>query len=694
MADTASMARTTRDVVAERAEITAAVAGKTVPSLFQQIAAQYADQPALMWRGADGAWQPTTWAQYRERVREVTLGLLSLGFGPGQFGVIMARNRPEHLIADLAITHAGGAGVSIYNTLAPEQIAYIVSHCGASVAFVEGHAFLAKFLAIRDQLPNLRHVVLMEGEPPAENAADGWVMTWDALVARGQQLDPQAFDAAWRRVQPSDLLALIYTSGTTGAPKGVTYTHNNVLWTVESSNRIYPIEMSGRVVSYLPLAHVAERFTSHWSGIYHAATTYLVPEPTQLLPALLQARPGFFVGVPRVWEKLQTGIQLGIAADDNEQRKALVQAAIAVGRELAEMQQRGETPPPELVGRYEAAAPVLEAVRAKIGLDQCQFAVTSTAPMPHSVLLFFAAIGLPISEVWGMSELTGPATGNPLERLKLGTVGVAYPGVEIRLDEDGELLVRGDSVMPGYYRDPQRTAEVLDADGWLRTGDVATVDDDGYFRIVDRKKELLITSSGKNISPANIEALLKHSPLIGQAIAVGDGRKFISALLVLDGEVAPAWARAHGITAETMAELAQHPAMIEAVRQGVAEANAHLSRVEQVKRFTLLPAEWTAESEELTPTLKLRRRIVTQKYAREITAMYAEPPGGIEVEPQMPPPGETEVPTPATPSKVEVPAPVAPVAARPADKVREARDERRESALARTVRSLWSALRG
>ena len=627
------MAPLTRDIAAERAEIDRAVAGKTVPSLFREIAQRHPDLEALKWRTAEG-WQALTWSQYRALVRDATLGLRRLGFHPGEFGLIMARNRPEHLIADLAIAHAAGRSVSIYNTLAPEQIAYIAGHCEAAVAFVEDRGFLAKFLAIRDQLPRLRHVVLVQGA--ARDTDDGSVVGWEAFMEAGRRVaeaDPGAFDAAWAAVKPEDIVSLIYTSGTTGAPKGVTYTHSNILWTLESGRRLAQYQPGERWISYLPLAHIAERFATHWGGIYNVAVNHLVSDPAQLLPALLEVRPTAFVGVPRVWEKFQTGIQLAIAAEPDEQLRAFVQGAIAAGRELAELQQRGESPSPELAARAEAVAPVLAAIRARIGLDQCRLAYTSTAPTPVDVLLFFAAIGLPLVEVWGMSELTGPATANPLGQIKLGTVGPTLPGVEAKLAEDGELLIRGGNVMPAYYRDPGRTSEVFDEEGWLRTGDVATVDADGYYRIVDRKKELLITSGGKNVSPANVEALLKRHPLVGQAIAVGDRRKFISALIVLDQEAAPVWASARGVAAGSTAELAARPEVVAEVRRAVAEANSHLSQAEQVKRFIILPAEWTAESEELTPTLKLKRRVIYEKYAREIEGMYADEPTGHEVSP-------------------------------------------------------------
>jgi long-chain acyl-CoA synthetase len=621
---------TPRDIAAERADIDRAVAGRTVSSLFRDVAQAHPDEVALKWQTPEG-WQELRWAEYRAIVRDATMGLRALGFAPGEFGLIMATNRPEHLIADLAITHAGGASVSLYNTLAPEQIAYIIGHCSGSVLFVQDRSFLERVLAVREQIPSVRRVVLLDGDPGPQW---GWVMGWSEFLDVGHKAamaSPREFDEVWGASRPNDLISLIYTSGTTGAPKGVTYTHYNVLWTCEASKRLAGYGDGIRWLSYLPLAHIAERFTTHWGGIYNVGINHLLADITKLLPTLLDVHPHVFVGVPRVWEKFKAGIELGLAAETDEQRRGLVQAAMAGMRQQVELEQQDQPVPPELAARNQAMAPVLTAIRGKLGLDQCQYAYTSTAPTPLDVLYFFASIGLPIIEVWGMSELTGPATSNRVDRVKLGTVGVTLLGVEARLADDGELLIRGGNVTPGYYRDPERTAELIDADGWVHTGDVGTVDDEGFYRIVDRKKELIITSSGKNLSPSNIEALLKNHPLVGQAMAVGDRHSYVCALIVLDAEVAPMWAKAHGISAGSIAELASNPAVVDEVRRGVEEANTHLSRIEQVKRFTILPAEWTAESEELTPTLKLKRRVVYARYGREIEGMYADPPTGHEV---------------------------------------------------------------
>jgi long-chain acyl-CoA synthetase len=615
------------DVMTERAEIDAAVSGKTVCTIFAEAAKKWPDRPALHWK-RDGEWHTLDWKGYRDEVAAVTMALKGLGFGPGQFGLIMARNVPEHVIADLGVVHAGGAAISVYNTLAPEQVEYVANHSEASVAFVEDAGFLAKFLQIRPSTPKLRHLVLIRGDAP-----EG-VLSWDALVAEGRaayERDPSAFEASARAVGPEDPVSLIYTSGTTGPPKGVMYSHNNVVWTLESARAAMQLR-SETSVSYLPLAHVAERFNSQWGGIYNGHEVYMCPDVAELLPYLLEARPTAIVGVPRVWEKLMAGINAGLAAEPDEAKRQMAQGALAAAIQAYRLKRDGQPVPEELAAVVERAQPLFTLLRSKIGLERCQFAVTSTAPCRPEVHEFYAALGMPLFEVWGMSELTGPATAVPRNDHRAPSVGVLLPGVEGRLGEDGELLIRGGNVMVGYYRDPVKTAETIDADGWVHSGDIAQLGADGHFRIVDRKKELIITSSGKNISPANLEAVAKSSPIIGQAVAIGDGHSYITVLVVLDPQVAPMWAKAHGIVSGSLSEIAEHPSTIAEVRRALTVANTHLSRIEQFKRFTILPTEWSPESEELTPTMKLKRRVIHSKYKDEVEAMYADPPGGHSVD--------------------------------------------------------------
>ena len=618
-----------QDVIAERAAIDKAVSGKTVCTIFNEAVTKWGDKPALHWK-ENGDTRTLTWRGYRDEVAAVTLALRSLGFGPGQFGLIMARNAPEHVIADLGIVHAGGAAISVYNTLAPEQIEYVANHSEATVAFVEDEGFLEKFLAIRSSTPKLRHLVLVRGSAP-----EG-VITWESLVAKGREMhaaEPKAFEESWRAVGPEDTISLIYTSGTTGPPKGVVYSHNNILWTLESIQRFYPLDPE-ICVSYLPLAHVAERFTSQWRGIHLGHEVWLCPDPNLLLPYLLEARPTFFVGVPRVWEKLMAGLQAGIAAEPDEDKRQMAQGAVSAAVSAYRLRHGGQPVPPELAAGVERAQPLFTLLRSKVGLDRVAMAITSTAPCRPEVHEFWGALGMPLFEVWGMSELTGPATVVPMDDHQAPSIGRPMPGVEVRLGEDGELLVRGGNVMVGYYKEPGKTSDMIDADGWVHSGDIAEAGTNGQFKIIDRKKELIITSAGKNISPANLEALAKSSPIIGQAVAVGDARNFISVLVVLDPQVAPVWAKARGVEASSMAELVEQPAVVDEVRRALTAANTHLSRVEQFKRFTILPAEWSPESEELTPTMKLKRRVINSKYQPQIEAMYANPPGGHAVDPE------------------------------------------------------------
>jgi long-chain acyl-CoA synthetase len=609
---------TTGSVNEERARIEATIAGKTLLTEFRTVVAEVGDVPALHWRTAAG-WQALSWREYRDVVRRAAYGLRSIGLSSGGFGAILMRNRPEHLIADLALLFARGVPVSLYNTLAPEQIAYIAAHCEAEVAFVEDAEMLARFEAVRASLPRLRYIVLVEGD-----ATD--TLPWQDLLARGDAeaaKDPGWFEAAYDEVQPADLATLIYTSGTTGPPKGVMDTHRNVLWMSASGNTNLPDpSQEDRHLSYLPLAHAFERYAGHWNAIIRRHQVFFCPDMQKVFEYAAEVHPTVMIGTPRVWEKLQAGIRAAITADPDPQRRAGVQQALEVGRQVAGYRMRGEDLPPRLAAAAERAAPVWGAIRARVGLDQCRLGVSGAAPISLDVIEFFRSVDLPLVEGYGMTESTVGATINPLGQERLGTVGKPNAGLELKLAPDGELLMRGGNVMRGYYKDPQGTAAALDSDGWLHTGDVATIDADGYVSIVDRKKELIITAGGKNISPANLENLLKRTPLIGQVAVVGDRRPYVTALIVLDPDAARAWAATHGLGGMSMGDLARHPDVVAEVQRGVDRANESVSQAEHVRRFRILPVEWTAESGELTPTLKLKRRVIAERYAPDIEDLY------------------------------------------------------------------------
>jgi long-chain acyl-CoA synthetase len=593
-------------------QIAAAVAGHTVATRFRDTVAARPDQVALRWKTEDG-WATWTWAEYAERACRFAGALRELGVVRGERVVLMVRNRPEFHVADVATLLLGATPVSIYNSSAPEQVCFLARHCGAVAGVVEDIGYLERILAVRGQLPLLEHLAIVDRDA----RAPGDVLAFDELC----RADPVDLDEAATTATAEDLATIIYTSGTTGPPKGVMLDHANVVWTVESLRRCFePIDPTGwRMVSYLPMAHVAERMNSHYQGITFGYEITTCPEPSFLAQYLPETRPELFFAVPRIWEKMHAGV-LAASGQDPKQSAAL-EAALAVGDQEQAYRARGEALPPALAAEHAAHQPTLTFVRELLGIDQVVSAVSGAAPVTREVLGFFRALGVELSEVYGLSESSGPLTWAPW-RVRLGTVGPAIPGCAVRLGEDGEVLARGGNIFRGYLNDPDKTAEALDADGWLHSGDIGQFDEDGYLRIVDRKKELIITAGGKNISPANLEAALKASPIIGQACVIGDGRPFVSALVVLDSEVAPAWATAQGISTTSLADLANESLVVAEVAREVAAANERFSNVEQIKQFTVLADEWLPDSEELTPTMKLKRRGIHAKYAAQIDGMY------------------------------------------------------------------------
>jgi long-subunit acyl-CoA synthetase (AMP-forming) len=596
-----------------RAVLDERVEGRTVGHSFLDTVADRPDALALHWRDGD-EWRECTWREYAQRVAALAAALRDRGVGRGDRVVLMMRNRPEFHFADVATLFLGATPISIYNSSSPEQVQYLVEHSGACAGIFEDLGYLERVLKVRSELPLLEELVVID-DP--DGFAPANVARFDAL------LDTAPLDLAAEvgNALPTDLATIIYTSGTTGPPKGVMLDHANICWTVECYREtLVPRDPTGwRALSYLPMAHIAERMSTHYLGIASGFETTTCPEPSLVAQYLPQVRPQTFFAVPRVWEKLYTALTnaMNAAPEQAEENRT----ALEIGWEASEYQARGEALPPALQARYEQVEPALAAVRALIGLDQAEVAVTGAAPIPVEVLRFLRSLGVPLSEIYGLSETTGPMTWEPF-RVRVGAVGRRMPGIDVRLDDDGEVCCRGGNVFRGYLNSPEQTAAVLDDEGWFRSGDVGVFDDDGYLRIVDRKKELIVTAGGKNISPANIEAALKAGQLIGQACVIGDNRPFVSALLVLDADTAPAWAKAHGITEHDPVALAHDPEVVAEVEREVAEANLRFSRVEQVKKFVLLPNEWVPDSEELTPTMKLKRRGVLNKYTAEIESMY------------------------------------------------------------------------
>jgi long-chain acyl-CoA synthetase len=588
-----------------------AVDAATIAEAFRITAAQRADQVAVRTKGDEVS---LTWSELRERVDSVAAGLRALGLGHGDTMAIMLLNRPEFHVVDLAAVTLGATPFSIYQTYAPNQIEFVVSDAGARIAVVE-QAFLEQFLEARNGLPDLEHVVVIDG-----NAPEG-TLSLAEVEARGDEFDG---DEAASHVEPDDFLTLIYTSGTTGPPKGVQLTHANLIAAVQNIEALVQFPDGSRVISWLPAAHIAERGAHHYVPIVYGLSVTCCPDPREVLAYLPEVRPQWFFAVPRIWEKLKAGLETMIAGLPEDQRAAR-ERALEAAIQRVRLEQAGEKVPADLAEEAARAdEEVFSGLRAMLGLDQLEAVNVGAAPTPIEVLEFFHAIGIPLAELWGMSETCGAGTANPPDAIKIGTVGPAAPGVELKIAQDGEVLVRGPVVMAGYRNQPDKTAEAIDSDGWLHTGDVGELDEDGYLKIVDRKKELIINSAGKNMSPAVIEATLKSaSPLIGQACVIGDARPYNTALIVLDSDFGPAWAGQQGIAGGSLEELASDERVVAAVQEAVDAANARLARVEQIKKFSLVRGDWLPGGDELTPTMKLKRRPIADKYSDAIEEMYA-----------------------------------------------------------------------
>jgi long-subunit acyl-CoA synthetase (AMP-forming) len=564
----------------------AGLSASTVAEAFQQTAAAHPDRPALRLKDDELS---LTWGEYADKVRRVAAGLAGLGLERGDSMGIMLTNRPDFHWFDAAALHLGATPFSIYNTYAPDQVRYQLQDAEARILVTE-KAFLDRV----DGLEGLDHLIVVDDDQGIDvesHAAEGF-----------------DFDAAWRAVQPEDTLTLIYTSGTTGPPKGVELTHSNLIAAVQGFDEVIAFPADGRVISWLPMAHIAERACSHYLPMLIGFTTTDCPDPRQVVAYLPEVKPTWFFAVPRIWEKLKAAIEAGVEAEQDAERKQATQWALDVGLRKVKLEQAGEPVPDDLRAEHAKADElVLSKIRARLGLDQVESVNVGAAPTPREVIEFFHAIGVPLAELWGMSETTGYGTCNPPDRIKIGTVGPVSPGVEIELAEDGEVLIRGGVVTPGYRNQPEQTREAIDDEGWLHTGDVGEFDEDGYLKIVDRKKELIISAGGKNMSPANIEAKVKAaSPVIGQVIAIGDMRPYNVALITLDPDVAPVFGDAAAAEVE----------------RGVTAANEKLARVEQIKRYKILPDEWQPGGDELTPTMKLKRKPIHAKYEREIEALY------------------------------------------------------------------------
>ncbi|MBB3037362.1 AMP-dependent synthetase/ligase [Hoyosella altamirensis] len=580
----------------------------TMCEAFQNTVRDFAARTAV--RTPGGA-TTLTWGQYGERVRTIAAQLHSLGVRHGDTVALMMTNRPEFHLIDTAAQHLGAIPFSIYNTSSPDQIRYLFTDAENAVVVCE-KAFVP-VLADGARETSVKHVVCIDGAPSG------------AVALEDVPLSEFDFERAWRSVTPDDVLTLIYTSGTTGSPKGVELTHKGMLAQVEGSELLMDMTADDRVISFLPSAHVADR----WSALYIQAVcgnqVTCVADPKQVVGALADVRPTFFGAVPTVWQKIRVALLAAVEGEQSPVKKRLGAWALSVGQEMAGAKTTGGQPGRKLAAQYALADKlVLSKIRHKIGLDQARLALSGAAPIAPDVIKFFIGLGIPLSDAWGMSELSGLSTMSHSGQVRLGTVGKPAPGVYAKLADDGELLISGPILMRGYRNRPEQTAEAVDSDGWLHTGDIASIDSDGYISIVDRKKEIIINAGGKNMSPANIENAVKAAcPLISQVVVIGNDRKYNVALVVLDEEAATAFAKQRGISSE-LSELVASPDLRETIDAAVATANSALSRVEQIKRYSVLSEYWEPGSEMLTPTMKLRRKPIDSLYAAEIDSLYDE----------------------------------------------------------------------
>lgn len=580
---------------------------------------QYGDRPALRVK-RDGGWRTTTWSAYARDAKRAGRALIKLG-APAGLGVsIIGYNSPEWLIADVGAILAGAIPAGIYTTNTPEQVRYITDHCDAKVSFADTEQQVEKFVVEADRLPKLEVVVQMLGKPKESKRGRLRVLGWEEFLALGDEVPETDLEARIKAQKPDDVCTLIYTSGTTGDPKAVMITHTNLVWTAQCLRTTLDFGPNDVTISYLPLSHIAEQMLSIHGPMSMGSLLYFAESLEKLGETLKEVRPTLFMGVPRVWEKIQAKmVAAGAAAPP--MRKKIAAWARKVGLQAGYAEQKGEARPLVLPI---AKKLVFDKVRERLGLDRARICVTSAAPISRDTLEFFLSLGIPLLEVYGMSECTGPGSYSPPNNYRTGKCGICLPGAELKIAEDGEVCMRGPHVFKGYLKDPESTKNALDPEGWLHSGDIGTIDKDGFLQITDRKKDLLITAGGENIAPQVLEGVLKGIPVVGQAVVIGDRRKYLSALLTLDPERVEAEAQAAGSPAKTPAEAAKCTAFKKHLQKQIDQVNEKLARVQTIKKFVVVPHEFSIDGGELTPTMKVKRKVVNEKYKVEIESMYQE----------------------------------------------------------------------
>jgi len=581
----------------------------TMCEAFQRTASIDPDAVALR---TPGDTQTMTWREYAAQVRKVAAGLAGLGVRRGDTVSLMMGNRIEFYPLEVGAQHVGATSFSVYNTLPAEQLTYLFGNAGTKVAICE-EQYVDR---IRASGAAIEHIVCIDGSPAGTISVD------DLYAAAPADFD---FESTWRAVQPDDVVTLIYTSGTTGNPKGVEMTHTNLLFEGYGLDAVLGIQFGDRITSFLPSAHIADRMTALYGQEMFGTQITVVSDGRAIAAALPDVRPTVWGAVPRVWEKLKAGIEFAVSHEEDDAKRQAMEWAMSVAAKRSAALLTGEPMSDEVAAEWAKADElVLSQLRGRLGFGELRWALSGAAPIPKETLAFYSGIGIPLAELWGMSELSCAATVIHPREARLGAVGKLLPGLEGKIADDGEYLVRGPLVMKGYRKEPAKTAEAIDEYGWLHTGDICEVDADGYVRIVDRKKELIINAAGKNMSPANIEnTILAACDMVGVMIAIGDGRPYNTALLVFDADSVGPYAAQHGLSDASPEALAADPEVVARIAAGVAAGNAKLSRVEQIKRFRILPALWEPGGDEITLTMKLKRKPIMTKYAGEIEQLYS-----------------------------------------------------------------------
>ncbi len=602
----------------------AVVTGSTLVELFTNRTKATPDGVAMRTK-VGGTWTAITYGELGARTREVANGLVSLGVAPGSCVSLLSKNRAEWILSDLAILSAGARTVPVYVTSSPRQVGHIVGHSESSVVIVEDRDQLDKVLKVREELPLLKTVVVISGDGAGEYPQ---VISFDELRKAGAAYataNPTAVDERIATIGPDDIATIVYTSGTTGDPKGVLLTHANFTKTVAAGLGVMGLTGGEhRLISYLPLSHIFERLIGEVAVIYLGAEVWFAESIERLVGNLKECRPTLFIGVPRVYEKFYAGVLAKVAQEPGVKR-ALITKAVEAGKAKVALEQAGKPVPFGLARKHALLDHlVLSKMRHELGMDACTLAVTGAAPISVEVLSFVHALGIRLVEGYGLTETTAPVSVNPVGKIRIGTVGPPLPGVQVRFDEDGELLVKGYNVFQGYFRNDAATDAAMTPDGFFRTGDVGQLDPAGYIKITDRKKDIIVTAGGKNVAPQMLEERLKSEPIISQALVIGDRRPYLVALITLDADVCPTWAANQGITYTDMTDLSANPKVLEAVGTAVERVNGELSHAEGIKKWSVLPRDFSLDAEEITPTLKVRRRVITEKYGDAIERMYAK----------------------------------------------------------------------